>query len=54
MNRHTFTDDPFHSRQADPELVLQQFAYRTQTAIPQVVDVIGIANAVKQIKEIVD
>ena len=51
---HAFPDHAFHTGEADAELVLEQFAYRTDTAVAQMVDVIDVADAVAQVQEVAD
>ena len=45
-NRHTLHYYSFHTPQADPQFVLNQLAYGLDTAITQVVNVIGIFYAI--------
>ena len=52
--RHTLLDGTFHSGQTDTDLVLQQFADCTQSSVAQMVDVIGVADAVVQVQQVTD
>ena len=54
LDIHSFLDDSFHSRKADPELILEQLAYRTDTSVSEVVDIIDIADTFAEVKEIAD
>ncbi len=54
LGGHSFTNDSFHTGQADAELVLQQFAYAAYAAVAQMVDIIGISCAVFQMHVVVD
>ena len=54
LNVHPFPNDPFHSGETNPELVLQQFANRTDSTVAQVVDVVHCTNAFAEIQEIAD
>ena len=54
LQRHTLTDDALHTGKADAELVLQQFTHAADTAVPQVVDVIGLADPVCKAVQIID
>ena len=54
LDGHTLPDDPLHTGEADAELILEQFSYRTQAAVPQVVDIVGASHAKGQAVEIVD
>ena len=51
---HTLLDRTFHTGQADPDLVLEQFADRTQSSVAQMVDVIRVADTVVQVQQIAD
>ena len=54
LNVHPFPNDPFHSGETNPELVLQQFANRTDSTVAQVVDVVHSTNAFAEVQEIAD
>ena len=54
LKGHSFPDDPFQAGKADTELVLQQLADRADSAVAQVVDIIGRADAAGQAVHIVD
>ncbi|MNI82926.1 hypothetical protein D3C73_1396860 [compost metagenome] len=54
LNRHSLTHYALHTGQTDTELVLQQFTYGTQTAVPQVVNIIRVADTVQQINKVAD
>src|SRR5690606_31504734 len=47
---HPFLDNPFHSGQADAELVLQKLSHGTKPAVAQMVDIVYIAYAVCQVQ----
>ena len=48
LQGHALADDALHAGEADAELVLQQLADAADTAVAQVVDVVGHADAVVQ------
>src|SRR5690606_29277036 len=54
LNGHSFTNDALHPGQADPELVLQQLAYRTKAAIAQVINIICASYSMQQINEVIN
>ena len=54
MGCHSLTDNPLQSGKADTILILQQFAHSPDTAVPQMIDIIGIADAVLQMHIIVN
>ena len=54
LKHHTVADDLLHTGEADPVLVLQQLAHRTDPAVAQMVDVIGGADVVVEVDQIVD
>ena len=54
LNGHALTDDTLHTGETDAELVLEQLAHRTDTAVAQVVDVVHVAHAVAQVQEVAD
>ena len=54
LSCHSFTNNTFHSGETDSELVLKQFADRTDSSVAQMVNVVGGANAVAQAADIVD
>ncbi|MNP62410.1 hypothetical protein D3C76_1576890 [compost metagenome] len=54
LNRHSLAHYALHTGQTDTELVLQQFTYGTQTAVPQVVNIIRVADTVQQINKVAD
>ncbi len=45
---HTLPDRPFHAQQADTVLVFHQLTNGTNTAITEVVDIVGLTMAVFQ------
>ena len=45
LNRHALAHDALEAQQADAELVLQQFADRTDAAVAEVVDVVLVHDA---------
>ncbi len=54
MHGHLLLDRPLHAHQADPELVLEQFAHRAHAAVAEVVDVVDAANVLLQLQEVLD
>src|SRR5947208_2858970 len=42
LSGHALLDDPLHPREPDPDLVLDELANRTETAIAEVIDVVGV------------
>ena len=48
------THHALHTGEADAELVLQQLAHAAQTAVAQMVDIIGEADAVGQAQQVAD
>ena len=54
LQGHTLTDDALHTGETDAELVLQQLAHAADTAVAQMVDIIGGADAVAQTVQVVD
>ena len=54
LDRHSLTNNPLHSGKTNSKLVLQQLAHRTDTAIAQMVDIVGIAHIVAQVVDIID
>ncbi len=52
LDGHPLAHHPFHTGEADAELVLQQLAYAAQAAVTQVVDIIRSAKAIHQIQEV--
>ena len=54
MHLHTLLHVLVHARHTDAELILEQLAYATQTAVAQVVDIIHATDAVAQAQQIVD
>ena len=51
---HAFTNNSFHARQPDTELVLQEFTDTAKAPVAQMVDIVDIAEPVHQIEEIAD
>ncbi len=51
---HTLADDALHAAEADAELVLQQLAHAAHAAVAEMVDIVRLANAVRQAVEVVD
>ena len=54
MSSHTLTYHSLHSGQADTILVLQQFTYRTDTSVTQMIDIVIVAQTVLQMHIVVD
>src|SRR5207253_1198150 len=42
LSGHALLDDPLHPREPDPDLVLDELADRTETAVAEVIDVVGV------------
>ncbi len=54
VDRHLLLDGPFHPHEADPELVLEKLADATDAAVPEVVDVVDLADVPLELQERVD
>ncbi len=54
LQGHALADHALHARKANAELVLQQLTHAADAAVAQVVDVVGLADAVRQAVEVVD
>ena len=54
LDGHPLPDHPIQTGESDPELVLKQLAYAAQTAVAQVVNVVGRAHAHSHAVQIVD
>ncbi len=54
LDGHPLPDHPLHTAEPNPKLVLQELAHGFQPAVAQMVDVIGEADAVRQIGQIID
>ena len=54
LNSHALLNHTLHTGQADTELVLQQLAYAAHTTVAQMVNIIAGAEAIHQIKQIVE
>ena len=54
LQRHALADHALHAGEADAELVLQKLTHRADTAVAEVVDVVGRADVVTEAVEIVD
>ena len=52
LNRHPLTQVPLHTGQTDANLVGQEFTNRTDTAVPQVVNIIHTAKTFSQVEEV--
>src|ERR1041384_2244302 len=52
INRHFLFDCPLHSNQANPELVLEQLADGTDSPVPQLIDVINLANVLSKFQQV--
>ena len=53
-SRHAFAHHALHAGKANAELVLQQFAHRTNAAVAQMVDIIRCSDLVRQAIKVVD
>ena len=54
LNCHTFTNNTFHTRQTNTELVLQQFTYATKTTVTQMVDIICVTCTIHKVEQVRD
>ena len=54
LKRHALTDDALHAREAYAELVLKQLAHAADAAVAEMVDIVGLADAVEQGSEVID
>ena len=54
MGSHALTYHSLHSGQTDTVLVLQQFTYRTDTSVAQMIDIVIVAQTILQMHIIVD
>ena len=54
VSGHSFTNYPFHSGQPYSVLILQQFAYGTDTPVAQMVDIVIVSDAVFQMDIIIN
>ena len=54
LQSHALFDHALHTGEADTELILKQFADGTDTAVAEVVDVVGGADAVRDAVQIVN
>ena len=54
LDCHPFPNHAFHPGQSNAELVLQQFSHGTQPTVTQMVNVIFVAKALRQIQQIAD
>ena len=51
---HALLNDLIHARKADTQLVLQKLADAAHAAISQVVDIVCVADAVRQINQVIN
>ena len=54
VDAHPLLDQPRHARQADRELVRDQLTHRADAAVAQVVDVVRVPAAVRQVDQVAD
>ena len=54
VHRHTLLDILVHTRHTDAKLVLEKLSDATQTAVAEMVDVVGGANTVREVEEVVN
>ena len=54
LNGHALADNSFNSGKTDAELVLEQLAHASDTAVAEVVDVVGAADTPVKVAHIVD
>ena len=54
VDRHLFLYGPLHSNQADAELVFQQLAHRTDTAVSEMVDVVDLPDILAKFEQVFD
>ncbi len=52
LNGHSFTNNALHTGKTDTELVLKELSHRAQTTIAQMVDIVGMADTMVQVKDI--
>src|ERR1051326_822535 len=54
MHRHLLFDCALHAHETDAELVLEQLAYRSDSAVAEVVDVVDAADVLAEAEQVVD
>ena len=54
LDRHAFAHNALHAREADAELILQQFTDGADAAVAEVVDIIRRAEAIHEVEQIAD
>src|SRR3990170_736102 len=54
LEAHLLPDRPFHAHQPHPELVLDQLPHGADAPVPEVVDVVRLADPVLQVDEVPD
>ena len=54
LDRHALLDHALHAQQADAEGVLDELAVGADAAVAEVVDVVGLAEAVVELDEVAD
>ena len=54
LDRHALAHDALHAREADTELILQEFADSAHAAVAEMVDVVRRADAVHEVQQVVD
>ncbi len=54
LDGHALAHHALHTGKTDAELILQQLAHRTDAAVAQMVDVVGVAHAIGQVVDVVD
>ena len=54
LDRHTLADTALQALEPGPHMHLDQLAYRTNAAVPEVVDIVGLAQAVAETDHLAD
>ena len=52
LNAHSLADNSLHTGKADSEVVLKQLAYRTDTSVSEVVDIVNITYALAEVHKV--
>ncbi len=54
LKSHSLTNSTLHSREAYPELVLEQLAHTADTSVSEVVNIVDIAHTLVEVDEVAD
>ena len=54
LDRHALADDALHAREADAELILQQFTDCADAAVAEMVDIVRRAEAIHEVQQVAD